>query len=79
MDKKRSPKYLVIKRQICPECEGSGITIHPAWSLYWKEIDVNTGLRMTEQETALWFREHGEDRIPPRRSRMPGMWWQRMD
>ncbi len=45
--------YIVIKREVCPECKGSGIIQHPHWEAYWLENQKG----LPEMETIEWFAE----------------------
>lgn len=48
-------EYLVIKREVCPECNGKGYVQHPAWVAY---LEANQQPTTLEQDIA-WFREYG--------------------
>jgi hypothetical protein len=55
-------EFFVIKRGVCPECQGKKWLSHPAWLEYgeWFELEgVSSGHTPTEAEDEAWWREHG--------------------
>jgi len=55
------PEYLVIKRQRCGVCEGTGYVMHPLWKEMCDELVTPLSDEMARQ----WFREKGCDVPPP--------------
>lgn len=65
-------KFLVIKLERCPRCEGVGIIQHPSWERYWEEFKKHFVNRYPSPEEEYEFGRdfwsfEGEDldRLPP--------------
>lgn len=59
--------YYIGAEHPCPECQGTGVVQHPAWSDYWAEHHGQS--LPTAEDDLRWFSDHGWDDIPPEETR----------
>jgi DnaJ-class molecular chaperone len=57
----------------CGHCKGKGVIENPRWQKFWKYVGSEDGLRFSDEDVAMWFKEKGWqiDVLPPEEMQCP--------